>query len=400
MRILIGHNHYKIPGGEDAVVASEYSLLRDFGADALLYKRSNVELDSRSLPAKLRNMHQWSWSPETYRDIRTLARRFKPDVAHFHNIFYVITPAAYFACCDAGVPVVQSQHNFRLVCSNGLLYRQNKVCEDCLNKSLWQGVYHGCYGNSRVLTALIARMLMGHWKKRTWQSMVDMYITASQFGRQKLITAGIDGGKVIVKPNFVYPDPGGAAAGHRRRYALYVGRLSREKGVNILLEAWRSLPDFPLRVVGDGPLSGSLKDYVRRHGMSNVEFCGHVNQTEYERHMREAGFLVVPSVCYENFPRIVAEAFAYGIPVLASRLGSLEEIIEDKGNGVLFRAGDPSDLAQKVHWLVGPGNELGRMAKQARDTFEQKYSARQNYEKLMVVYNRVIQKAPAAPALI
>ena len=140
MRILIGHNHYKIPGGEDAVVAAEYSLLRDFGVDAFLYKRSNMELDSGSLPAKLRNMRQWSWSPETYRDIRALVRRFKPDVAHFHNIFYVITPAAYFACRDAGVPVVQSQHNFRLVCSNGLLYRQNKVCEDCLNKSLWQGV--------------------------------------------------------------------------------------------------------------------------------------------------------------------------------------------------------------------------------------------------------------------
>ncbi len=400
MRILIGHNHYKIPGGEDAVVAAEYCLLKDFGVDVLLYKRSNAQLDSKSIMTKFRNIRQLGWSPETYRDIRTMIKRFKPDVAHFHNIFYVMTPAAYSACHDEGVPVVQSQHNFRLVCSNGLLYRQNKICEDCLNKSLWQGVYHGCYGNSRVLTALIARMLIDHWEKRTWQDTVDMYITASQFGRQKLIAAGIDGQKITVKPNFVYPDPGRAVASQRKRYALYVGRLSTEKGVNVLLGAWRSLSDFPLRVIGNGPLAGSLADYVRRHSMTNVELRGYVDQAEYERNMREAGFLIVPSVCYENFPRIVAEAFAYGVPVLASRLGSLEEIIEDKGNGMLFEAGNPSDLAQKARWLIGHRDELEQMAKRARDTFEQKYSARRNYEELMAVYNRVTQKAPVAHALI
>src|SRR3989338_1070067 len=399
MRILIGHNHYKIPGGEDAVVTAEYSLLKDFGADVLLYKRNNVELDSRSITTKFRNMRQLGWSPETCRDIKNMIRRFRPDVAHFHNIFYVMTPAAYFACRDEDVPVVQSQHNFRIVCSNGLLYRQNKVCEDCPNKSLWQGVYHGCYGNSRVLTAFIAKMLMDHWKKRTWQDMVDMYITASRFGRQKLIAAGIDGGKITVKPNFVYPDPGVSGKIRCKRYALYIGRLSAEKGVNVLLAAWRSVPDFPLRIIGDGPLSGSLKDYVQRHGMSNVEFCGYVNQVEYEQNMRESSYLIVPSACYENFPRVVAEAFAYGVPVLASRLGSLEEIIEDKGNGMLFEAGNPPALGQQAQWLIGHGNELEQMAVRARDTFEQKYSANQNYEQLMTVYQKVTQQESATCAL-
>ena len=229
--------------------------------------------------------------------------------------------------------------------------------------------------------------------------MVDMYITASQFGRQKLIRAGIDGKKIAVKPNFIYPDPGESGAGQRKRYALYIGRLSAEKGVNVLLESWRALPDFSLRIIGDGELSGALKDYVRRHNMSNVEFCGYVDQKEYDRNMREAGFLVVPSVCYENFPRVVAEAFAYGVPVLASRLASLEEIIEDKGNGMLFEAGNPSDLIQKAQWLIGHGNELERMAARARATFEQKYSARQNYEQLMTVYKKVMAQASPAYAL-
>ncbi len=399
MRILIGHNHYKTPGGEDAVVTAEYSLLKDSGEDVFLYKRSNVELDSHSIASKFKNVRQLGWSSETYRDLKTMIRRFQPDVVHFHNIFYVITPAAYFACRDEGVPVVQSQHNFRLVCSNGLLYRQNKVCEDCLNKSLWQGVYHGCYGNSRVLTAFIAGMLMDHWKKGTWQDRVDMYITASQFGRQKLIKAGIDGAKIAVKPNFVYPDPGVSEKSQRKGYALYIGRLNAEKGVNVLLEGWRSVPDFPLRIIGDGPLSDSLKDYARRHNMANVEFRGYVSQEEHDRSMREANFLIVPSVCYENFPRVVAEAFAYGVPVLASRLGSLEEIVEDKGNGMLFEAGSPSDLAQKAHWLIGHGNELEQMAARARATFEQKYSARQNYEQLMTIYRKVTAKAAVTYAL-
>lgn len=394
MRILIGHNYYKISGGEDAVVEAEYSLLKDSGQEVFLYRRSNVELDSSSLAGKFRHLRRLGWSPRTYKDIKAIIKRFRPDVAHFHNIFYVITPAAYFACKDEGIPVVQSQHNFRLLCSNGLFYRQNKVCEDCLDKSLWQGVYHGCYGNSRVLTAFIAGMLMDHWKKGTWEHMVDIYITASRFGRQKLIDAGINSNKVLVKPNFVYPDPGIDKNERNGRYALYVGRLSAEKGIEVLCDAWKAVPDFPLRIIGDGPLADALLERVRRLGITNVEFLGYVDHVQYERNMREAAFLIVPSLSYENFPRVVAEAFAYGVPVVASRLGSLEEIIEDKGNGILFDAGDPSDLARKARWMIAQRAERQRMGSYARQAFEQKYSARQNYGQLMNIYKKVVAKEP------
>lgn len=390
MRILIGHNHYKIPGGEDAVVQAEYSLLRDFGEQVFLYKRSNREFDSSSVMGKLKYMRTLGWSSETYRDIKALVRRFRPDVAHFHNIFYVITPAAYFACKEEGIPVVQSQHNFRLICSNGLLYRNNKVCEDCLHKSLWQGVYHGCYGNSRVLTAFIAGMLIDHWKKGTWENTVDLYITASQFGRQKLIEGGLPPEKIVVKPNFVYPVPD-IQQRQEENYALYVGRLSREKGVHMLLEAWRSIPYCPLKIMGDGPLAGGLKKYAKDHGIKNVDFLGFTSPEEYNRVMNGAKFLLVPSQCYESFPRIIVEAFSYGIPIVASRLGTLAEIVEDEKTGLLFDPADTNDLIAKIHWINQHNEDLLKMGKMARCVFEEKYMARKNFDSLMDIYNRAIE---------
>lgn len=394
MRILIGHNHYKIPGGEDAVVAAEHSLLKDFGEDVLLYKRSNVELDSGSVTAKFRNIRQLGWSRETYRDIKTMIRRFRPDVAHFHNIFYVITPAAYFACREEGVPVVQSQHNFRLKCANGLLYRQNKVCEECVKKSLWQGIYHGCYRDSRLLTAFIAGTLMDHWRKRTWHNAVDIYISASQFGKQKLIEMGLPGEKIAVKPNFVYPVP---SVDDRKDqgYALYVGRLSEEKGVRVLLEAWKSVPDVPLRIIGEGPLSGSLKVYTQSQGIRNVQFLGYVNQKTYEENMCGARFLIVPSQCYENFPRIIVEAFARGIPVIASNLGTLRELVEDQGTGLLFEPQDVRQLTEKIRRLFLDSALVTQLGRNARGVFQKEYGVRENYEHLVSIYQRAIELSGA-----
>ncbi len=390
MRILICHNYYKVPGGEDSVVEAEYSLLKDFGHEVILYKRSNTELDSCSPAGKLKHLFSLGWSSQTHKDIKALIEKFKPDVAHFHNIFYVITPAAYFACKEQGVSVVQSQHNFRLSCSNGLFYRKNRVCEDCLKKSLWEGVYHGCYRNSCVLTTFIAGMLMDHWKKGTWQKMVDVYVTASQFGRQKLAMAGIPADKIVVKPNFVYPDPGMRERLQTKGYALYVGRLSPEKGVKVLIEAWRSIPNFTLRVIGVGPLSDFLKSYVKQHNISNVEFRGYVNHEEYDKSMRQAAFLIVPSLAYENFPRVVAEAFAYGVPVLASRLGSLEEIIKEEEMGLLSAPGDISELSQKIHWMITHEDELLKISANVRRLYEEKYTAKKNYECLVNIYNKAM----------
>lgn len=394
MRILIGHNYYRISGGEDVVANTEYAVLRDFGEQVAFYRRTNAEIDVASPGQKWKYLRDMGWSSRTYREVRTLIKKFRPDVAHFHNIFYVMTPAAYAACRDEGVAVVQSQHNFRLKCANGLLYRQNKVCEECVKKSLWQGIYHGCYQDSRLLTAFIAGTLMDLWRKRTWHNAVDMYISASQFGKQKLIEMGLPGEKIAIKPNFVYPVP---SMDDRKDqgYALYVGRLSEEKGVRVLLEAWKSVLDVPLRIIGEGPLSGSLKAYTQSQGIRNVQFLGYVNQKTYEENMCGARFLIVPSQCYENFPRIIVEAFARGIPAIASNLGTLRELVEDQSTGLLFEPQDVRQLTEKIQRLFLDSALVTQLGRNAREVFQKKYGVRENYEHLVSIYQRAIELSGA-----
>lgn len=386
MRILIAHNHYQQLGGEDAVVKSEYDLLRTKGEDVFLYERDNKEILAYPFGKRLRFLRDLSCERESYDSFLKCLKEFRPDIVHFHNIFFVLSPAVYRACRDLKVPVVQSQHNFRLVCANGLFFRDNKICEECLTGSLWKGVLHRCFKDSRLITACVVRMLSRHWRKNTWKELVDLYIVGSEFPRQKYVQAGIPAEKIVVKPNFVSPTP--EFQGKDEGYALYVGRLSPEKGVEGLLRAWEKVPEFPLKIVGDGPLAPSLKDFAAQRNIRNVEFLGFVDKKAFERQMSGARFLIVPSLCYENFPRVLAEAFSYGTPVLAVRLGSLSEIVQERQNGLLFHPGGTEDLVEKARWMTTHQEEMSAMRITTRKIFEEKYTAEENYRQLMAVYGR------------
>jgi len=391
MRILIAHNHYQQPGGEDAVARDEFRLLKDFGEDVHFYERSNVELNEISFLKKLRALSSMGWSRDSYQDMRGVLKKVRPDVVHFHNIFYVLTPSVYQACKDEGIPVVQSLHNFRLLCSNALLFRNNGICEECIEqKNLNRGIYHRCYKKSRLLTTIVVRMLKHHWQKGTWVNMVDHYIMASEFGRQKHIAAGIPKEKISIKPHVVHPDL--PRSNQDKGYALYVGRLSEEKGVRTLLEAWREIHGVPLKIAGDGPLTSELKTYVKNNNVANVEFLGFISDEQCHERMQGAKFLVVPSVCYENFPRIVVEAYSYGIPVVASFLGSFPEIVKDNETGLLFEFASSRDLAEKVQWILAHEAEFHSMRGNVRRQYKEQYSSRKNYQILMDVYGGVIQK--------
>lgn len=388
MRVLIAHNFYEQAGGEDAVVKSEYELLQKKGDDVFLYERNNQEIDSLSFTEKLKLFSQLEWSRKTYDDLRARIREFRPDVVHFHNIFYMITPAAYDACHDEGVPVVQSQHNFRPLCSNGLFFRQGAVCEECLHHSLWRGVLYGCFKDSRPATLIMARMLMAHQKKQTWNKKVDRYITATEFTRKKYVESGIPPEKISIKPHFIFA--GNNSPVSDQGYALYMGRLSPEKGVDVLLKAWERLPQIPLKIMGSGPLAEELKDYARKRGMGHVQFLGFVPPQQLEYNLKSAKFLVLPSVCYENFPRTVAESFSYGIPILASRLGSIQDLVTDQKTGVLFEPGNPQDMADKARWLIEHPQEFSRMRQLTRQEYTEKYMPEENYQGLMAIYQKTI----------
>jgi len=283
--------------------------------------------------------------------------------------------------------VIQTLHNYRLLCPNAILYRDGGVCEDCLGRLPWPGVMRGCYRGSRAQTVVVAAMLAVHRWLKTWLEKVDIYIALTEFARRKFIEGALPAEKVVVKPNFVHPDPG--VRDGSGNYAIFVGRLSREKGVLTLLAAWELLKDIPLKIAGDGPL---VEDVRRRSQMlGGVEVLGRRDHKDVIGLLKGARFLVFPSEWYECFPVTFVEAFACGVPVIASRLGAMAEIVEDGRTGLHFTPGDPDDLAARVVYAWSHPERMREMGREARAEYEAKYTAERNYQMLMDIYHRAIE---------
>jgi glycosyltransferase involved in cell wall biosynthesis len=385
MKIAVIHNTYQRPGGEDVVVAAECSLLQERGHEVVSYRRSNHELEQMSKPRQFLLVRDIVYSEDSKRDIRDLLQKVEPDLVHVHNTFMMISPSIYEACREMGVPVVQTLHNFRLLCPAWTLARNGEVCEECVDRGLWRGVLHGCYRDSHLMTAAVALMLQVHRYRETWNEQVDGYVALSDFARRKFIEGGLPAGRIHVKPNFVFPDPG--ERGKPGDFALFVGRLSSEKGISTLLAAWEMLRNkVPLMVVGEGPLRESLEAEAAARNLRDVTFRGWLPAEEARVAMKNAAFTIVPSVCYEGFPMSIAESFACGTPVLCSCLGSMQEIVDNHRTGLHFAAGDAEDLAARVEWAWAHPSRLATMGKEARRQYETSYTAERNYTRLMQIY--------------
>jgi glycosyltransferase involved in cell wall biosynthesis len=383
MRILVAHNFYKQPGGEDQCLAAELAMLRAHGHEVIEYCLRNDSIDSMS---RWRVAAGTTWSRSAYREVRELLRARRPQVAYFINTFPLISPAAYYAARAEGVPVVQALHNFRLLCPNALLFRDGRVCEDCLGKSVpWPSIVHKCYRASRAASATVATMLATHRALGTWRDAVDVYIALTEFSRRKFIEGELPAEKIVVKPNFIYPDPGPGSG--KGGYALFVGRLSGEKGVATLLRAWKELAgSVPLKIVGDGPLEGIVADAATKNAA--IQWLGRQSLDEVYALIGDAMFLVLPSECYEQFPRVVIEAFAKGTPLLASNLGAMAELVDNGRTGLHFEPGNADDMAAKARRLLAAPNELLEMRQAARQEYEEKYTAESNHQALMAIYER------------
>lgn len=385
LKILLAHNRYLISGGERQVFEAELNLLRDNGHDVEVYIDDNrriAELGSMRTAAKT------IWSSETHQRISEILRQGQFDLVHVHNFFPLISPSIFYAAQAQQVPVIQTLHNFRLLCVNGTLFREDAVCEACVGRKVpWPGVRHACYRESRGGSATVAAMLSFHRAIRTWSKKINTYIALTEFSRQKLIEGGLPSGKIAVKPNFIANDPGqGEGQGN---FALYVGRLSSEKGITPLLAAWRQLDDkIPLRIVGDGPLSEMVSSAAA--SSSAVEYLGRLDNDQVLDLMRNALFLVFPSLCYENFPLTIIEAFATGLPVLTSDLGNAANLVQAQQTGLHFKTGDTSDLARAATWMAEHPEMLQPMRLAARRTYEENYTPAQNYQLLCAIYEKTI----------
>jgi len=393
VKIVLVHNTYQQPGGEDVIFEQEHQMLLHAGHQVITYCRNNWEVDSYSGIRRIGLAKRTIWASDTRQEFLQLLRREKPDVVHVHNTFVMISPSIYSACCEAMVPVVQTLHNYRLLCPAATFFRDGKVCEECMEGSLWQGVRHACYRRSYTATAVVALMLATHRMRDTWNREISCFVALSEFARNKFVQGGLREEKIFVKPNFVYPDPG-ARTGDGD-YALFVGRLSPSKRVHTVLEAWKRLPvSIPIVIIGGGPDQEQLKAEAARAGLTNVHFKGQMPREQTLAAINNARLLVFASEWYENFPVTLVEAFACSTPVICSRMGVMEELIADGRTGLHFTPSDPVDLALKVQWAWAHPEEMRVLGRGARAEYEAKYTAEKNYPLLMQIYERAMQRSP------
>ena len=385
MKVLTIHNYYQQPGGEEQIFNTEVALLRSYGHEVLNYTLTNDQIRGINPLVLAKNT---LWNSTAYQELRSLARQKKPDVAHFHNTFPLISPAAYYALKEEGIPVVQTLHNYRLLCPNALFFRNGTICETCLGKSIpLPGIVHGCYRGSRSASAMVAATVSFHSMIGTWRKAVDVFIVNSQFAMQKFIEGGLPKEKLAFKTNFLHPAP--EPGDGKGRYAAFVGRLSVEKGLGVMLDAWRQLGGkIPLKILGDGSMAGLVQEAMQE--MPEIEWMGRKPLEEVYEVMGNAAFLVFPSEWFETFGQVAIEAFAKGTPVVASNIGAITELIDHKRTGMHFRPSDPTDLATQVEWLLAHPEDLSQMRQEARAEFEAKYTAEDNYKRLMEIYHSVM----------
>jgi glycosyltransferase involved in cell wall biosynthesis len=393
LKVISIHNRYLRPGGEDAVAADEKALLEQHGHRVVTYWRSNAEIHDRGL-SKPHLAAKTFWAVDSFRELADLLGSERPDVAHFHNTMAMISPAAYYACRRAGVPVIQTLHNYRLACPGGAFFRSNRICEDCLGRALpWPSVLHGCYRSSRVETAVLASAISFHWLIHTWQRVVDAYITPTEFARTKLIAGGLPGERVFVKPNFVSADPGtGKRTGG---YALFAGRFGDPLKLEMLLDGWERLgTDASLKLVGALPGEReAVAAQLAARALSNVQIIDWQPKPRLTQLIQDAYLLVFPSEWYETFGLLLVEAFACGVPVVTSKLGAMAEIVEDGVTGLHYRPRDADDLATKLKWAFSHPDRLQQMGRRARAVYKERYCAERNYPLLLSIYERAISMA-------
>jgi len=377
-------------GGEDTSVAAEMSLLGDHGHTTKILFYDNADMDT-GLWGKMKAGISAIYNATSARILKEEIQSFQPDLIHIHNFFFQASPAVIIEAKKHNIPVVVTIQNFRLLCTNALLLRDNKICELCVNKTFaWYGIIYKCYNNSSLQSEAVASMAGIHKIAGTWRRSVDQYITPAEFIKSKLLNSSLklNPGKVAIKRNFVQ-DVGETPGHQRKNFFLFVGRLSMEKGLNVLLNSFLNLPDDELLIVGDGPYRESLiNDYGR---LKNIHFVGKKDKDEVISLMKECKSLVFPSIWYEGLPLTIIEAFSTGTPVIASKVGAMEEMVIHDRNGLLFEAGN----AYRLQEAIGIFNAFIRnsnysLYEGARQSYLENYHPDVCYKTTMTIYTRLL----------
>lgn len=383
MRILVAHNQYHYRGGEDTVVDAEVALLRRHGHQVELYRRDNAELSRMSAP---QTASDTLWSNRTLDDLERVVERFVPDLLHAHNIFPLISPSLYAGARRHRLPVVQTLHNFRLICPQAMLVRDGRSCTACIGHLPWRGMLHRCYRQSLVQTTAVAAMLVLHRLRRTWQRDVTRYIVLNQMCRDLFAEGGLPMDKLVIKPNFVVAH--GKPSWEQRSGGVFIGRLSDEKGLHVLAQAMQQLPGKRIAVYGKGPLQSLVMS------APGLDYRGFQTPDVLARRMHAAAYLVMPSTGVESFGLVAVEAFACGMPVIASRQGGMLELIVHGKTGLLVTPGDAQELAQAIDFAEKHPERMRAMGRAAWQAYLAHYTPERNYEQLLRIYQQAIAATP------
>jgi glycosyltransferase involved in cell wall biosynthesis len=380
-RIVQIHTRYRLAGGEDQVVEAERALLEEAGVRVHQVIFDNADLgESQSMVGDLRLATSAIWSRAAARRVAQAIAATDPQVVHVHNTFPAASPSVYAAAAASEAPVIQTLHNYRFVCPSATVFRDGHACTDCVGRPIpWPGVVHACVRESRPQSLVAAATLAFHRARGTFKA-ISGYVSLTSFQRQLMIAGGLPADRIRVIPNFLEPDPGVGNAD--RQGVLYAGRLAPEKGIATLLEAANAVPGV-VRVIGTGPLTPLVESSAAE---GDVAYLGSVPRSEVLDLLRRATALVLPSIWFEGFPLIVLEAFASGTPVVASRIGSLAELIDDGKTGLLADANDGAALADKIRWAAAHPAEMGGMGSSARRRYEELYRGHSHLESLLSAY--------------
>jgi glycosyltransferase involved in cell wall biosynthesis len=377
MRVLLVHNFYQVPGGEDSIVRDELAMLKQNGVDAELCAVTNDVI--RKSPDIIATAAKAIYNPIARRALLKKIDSFLPDVVHIHNFFPLLSPSILDACRDAGVPSVMTLHNFRILCPGGLLHPDEKVRERSLRHSCLWTIPRRVYRNSALATLALAGMVEFHKRTGTWTRKVDRFIALTDWAKRKFIEGGLPAERIVVKPSAVArPQPFGDL---QREGALFVGRLDRQKGIDTLIRAWKDI-DYPLRIVGDGPLS----KFVEENAGGKVIYLGRQPRQIVQREMQAAKFMILPAIGFEMFPVTVLEAFAGRLPVICSELPSLAGLVESGMTGLTFPPGNAGALAARVRWAIANPSELNELSRRAFSIYEERYTPEVNVGRLVGIY--------------
>ncbi len=387
MKIMILHNFYQVSGGEDSVFQNEAQMLRDAGHEVVLHSVSNDRISG--FWGRLKVVLNMCFSLGVYFELRRLLKQHAPDVVHVHNYFPLFTPSVFYACRKAGTPVVHTLHNYRAICPTALLMNDGHVNETSVLGSPWWALPHKVYRNSYLGTFALSFMIWLHRQIGTWTSKVDAYICLTEFSKEIYVRAGWPKNKLFLKPNFINDSQitTDFDVEISEPYALYVGRLSDEKGVDLILDAWKGM-SMKLVVIGDGPLKTLMSPEL-----GNIVYLGKQPKDKVLGYINNCQFLIMASTWYEGLPMVLIEAFAMRKPALVPQLGGMAEVVLDGVNGVHFTPGSSESLHKHALKLAADPVLCSKMGKSARVIFDSSYSEEVNLRLLTDIYSHVINKS-------